>query len=179
MTLLSRLSTVVALVSLPFVTVLTSQHSAMPPGMTHEEHMAQMKTDAEMKQHGHMAMGFDQDKATHHFTLTENGGTIAVDAKDTADQATRDQIRAHLQEIAQAFGRGEFEKPMLTHSEMPPGVSTMQRLKSATTYTFDATDRGGVVRIATSNAEALTAVHDFLRYQIRERATGDPTTVQK
>jgi len=38
--------------------------------MTHEQQMAQMKQEAEMKRHGQMAMGFDEDKATHHFMLT-------------------------------------------------------------------------------------------------------------
>jgi hypothetical protein len=167
------------LAGLPFASVVAAQHPAMPAGMTHEEHMAQMKKEAEMKQHGQMAMGFDQDKATHHFTLTANGGAIAVGANEAADLVTRDQIRAHLQEIAKTFGQGDFEKPLMTHSEMPPGVATMQRLKAAITYTFEATERGGLVRIATSNADALDAIHDFLRYQIKEHATGDPVTVRK
>jgi hypothetical protein len=55
----------------------------------------------------------------------------------------------------------------------------MQRLKAAIVYTFEATERGGVVRIVTSNADARDAIHDFLRYQIKEHATGDPVTVQK
>jgi hypothetical protein len=76
----------------------------MPPGMTHEQRMALMK------QQGQMAMGFDQDKATHHFTLTANGGAIQVTAMDPADQVTRDEIQKHLQEIAAAFGRGDFAK---------------------------------------------------------------------
>ena len=179
MTGLIRLSSACLLASLPFVAVVAAQHSQMPAGMTHEEHMAQMKKEADMKQHGQMAMGFDQDKATHHFTLTAKGGAIAVGANDAADQVTRDQIRVHLHEIAQTFGQGDFEKPMMTHSELPPGVATMQRLKADITYTFEATDRGGAVRIATVNADALHAIHDFLRYQIKEHATGDPVTVQK
>ena len=171
---LIRLSMVFACASLPLVSVVAAQqHPAMPAGMTHEEHMAQMK------QHGQMAMGFDQDKATHHFTLTANGGAISVSANDAADQTTRDQVRSHLQEIAQTFGQGDFQKPLMTHSEMPPGVATMQRLKTAITYTFEATERGGVVRMATSNADARDAIHDFLRYQIKEHATGDPVSVQK
>ena len=174
-----RLSLVFAFASLPFVSIVAAQqHPAMPAGMTHEEHMAQMKKDAEMKQHGQMAMGFDQDKAMHHFTLTANGGAIGVSGNDAADLATRDQVRSHLQEIALAFRQGDFEKPLMTHGEMPPGVATMQRLKTAITYTFAASERGGVVRIVTSNADALDAIHDFLRYQIKEHATGDPVSVQ-
>jgi hypothetical protein len=98
-----------------------SQHTAMPPGMTHEEHMAQMKKDAEMTEHGNLAMGFDQDKTTHHFRLTADGGSISVDANARADQTSRDQIRAHLKEIANAFGQGDLGKPLMTHGEFPPG----------------------------------------------------------
>jgi hypothetical protein len=100
-------------------------------------------------------------------------------AMDPADQVTRDEIQKHLQEIAAAFGRGEFEKPLMTHGEVPPGVSGMQRHKDEITYTYERLERGGLVRIATSNADALDAIHDFLQYQIREHVTGDPMTVQK
>ncbi len=64
----------------------------MPPGMTHEEHLAQMKKDAEMKQRGTEAMGFDQDTTTHHFRLTETGGVIEVSVNDVDNTAGRDQI---------------------------------------------------------------------------------------
>jgi hypothetical protein len=155
------------------VASLTAQHGNMPAGLTHEEHMAQMK------QHGDVAMGFDQDKATHHFSLTARGGTIAVDGSDPSDAATRDQIRTHLREIAQSFKQGDFGKPLMTHGEMPPGVATMQRLKAAINYVFESTAHGGSVRISTTNPDALKAVHEFLLYQITEHKTGDPLTVQK
>ena len=82
-----------------------AQHTAMPAGMTHEQHMAQMKKDAEMKQHGNVAMGFDQDKTTHHFNLTADGGSIAVEANDAADGASRDQIRPILRRSPWHFVR--------------------------------------------------------------------------
>jgi SAM-dependent methyltransferase len=155
-----------------------AQHTAMPAGMSHEQHMAQMKKDAEMKQHGNLAMGFDQDKTTHHFNLTADGGSIAVEATDATDGASRDQIRAHLREIAVAFRQGDFQKPSMTHSEVPPGVLAMQRLKAEIAYTFEETARGGIVRISTRNAEARAALHEFLTYQIKEHATGDPVSLQ-
>ena len=168
-----------AIVSLPPASFAAQQHPDMPAGMTHEQHMAQMKKNGEMKQHGQIAMGFDQDKATHHFTLTATGGLIAINVNDAADTTTRDQIRVHLQDIAQSFAHGDFEKPLMTHGEVPPGVAGMQRRKNDITYSFEQSDRGGSVRIATSNADALSAIHDFLRYQIREHATSDPVAVQK
>jgi ubiquinone/menaquinone biosynthesis C-methylase UbiE len=146
----------------------------MPAGMTHEQHMAQMQKDAEMKQHGNVAMGFDQNKTTHHFTMGTNGGAIDVAANDGADQASIAQVRQHLQEIAVAFKQGDFGKPQATHSEVPPGVLVMQRLKDAITYTYYETVGGGIVRIHTANPEALAAVHEFLSYQVREHKTGDP-----
>ena len=59
------------------------------------------------------------------------------------------------------------------------GVAAMQRLKAAITYTFEATEHGGVVRIATSNAHARNAIYDFLQDQTKEHATGDPVSVRK
>ncbi len=174
-----RHTAVLALTSLLMAPSAWAQHTAIPAGMTHEEHMAQMKKDAEMKGHGNLAMGFDQDKAKHHFTLTATGGVIAVSANDAADQRTRDQVRSHLQEITQAFGQGDFEKPLMTPGEIPPGVATMRRLKTGIAYTFETTEGGGTVRITTSNADALDAIHDFLRYQIKEHATGDSSVVQQ
>jgi hypothetical protein len=156
----------------------SAQHPAMPPGMTHEEHLAQMQKDAEMKKRGALAMGFDQDRVAHHFGLTPNGGTIDVGVRDTSDATNRDAIRTHLHQIAAAFAAGSFEAPLMTHAQMPPGVAALQRLKSRVTYTFEETPEGGRVRIATDAAEALAAVHEFLRYQIREHHTGDPMVVQ-
>ena len=151
----------------------------MPAGMTHEQHQAEMKKEADLKEHGGMAMGFDQDKAAHHFTLTATGGTIAVTANDPSDATTRDHIQAHLEEITAAFAKGDFEKPLMTHGEMPPGAAEMRSHKAEIEYTFKRTANGGLVRIVASKEPALTAVHEFLRYQIREHATGDPLTIQK
>ena len=76
-------------------TLLAAQHD-MPPGMTHDQHMSQMKKQAEMKQRGNVAMGFDQEKTTHHFLLSRDGGSIQVDANDESDTASRDAIRGAL-----------------------------------------------------------------------------------
>jgi hypothetical protein len=44
-------------------------------------------------------------------------------------------------------------------------------------YGYDATDFGGRLRISSGNREAITAVHDFLRFQISDHETGDSTEV--
>jgi phage-related baseplate assembly protein len=156
-----------------------AQHSQMPAGMTHEQHQAQMKKDADLKKRGAEAMGFDQEKATHHFRLSASGGVIDVNVNDPADSASRAQIRSHLEQIAREFRQGVFDKPFATHAERPPGVEVMARLKAAITYTVEETPTGAIVRIRTSRDEGRRAVHDFLRYQIKEHATGDSLAVSK
>jgi hypothetical protein len=42
-------------------------------------------------------------------------------------------------EIAMAFRQGDFQKPFTTHSEVPPGVPSMQRLNGEIAYTFEET----------------------------------------
>jgi hypothetical protein len=156
-----------------------AQHPTMPPGMTHEEHLAQMQKDAELKKRGAVTMGFDADKTTHHFKLYKSGGAIEVVANDAADEATVGQIRTHLREIATGFANGDFGKPFATHGEMPPGARTMQERRNALAFRYEDTPTGARVRITTSETETAEAVHEFLRYQIREHATDDPLTVDK
>jgi hypothetical protein len=153
-------------------------HSAMPPGMTHEEHLKQMKKEEELKKHGAAAMGFDQDATIHHFKLLKDGGTIEVLVRDSTDNDNLRRVREHLKGIAQDFAMGVFEKPEETHQEVPPGVETMQSLKTMISYKFQSSSKGGTVRIQTKDKRAQAAIHDFLRYQIKEHATGDPTKVQ-
>jgi hypothetical protein len=157
---------------------MLAQHPAMPPGMTHEEHLAQMQKDAELNKRGAEAMGFDQDKTTHHFRLSKTGGAIEVSAKDPADEVSREQIRTHLKLIAEQFAKGDFGKPLATHGELPPGVRTMQDRRNALTLKFEELPGGGRVRITASDAKATDAVHEFLKYQIQEHATGDPRAVK-
>ena len=122
-------------------------------------------------QHPVQAMGFDQDKTIHHFPITANGGSVEVETKDAADETSRAAVRMHLKHIAEAFAKGDFSKPLLTHGETPDGVADLQRLKASIRYKYEDTPRGGAVRITTSNPEALKAVHAFLEYQQREHHT--------
>ncbi len=151
----------------------------MPPGMTHEQHQAQMKKEAEMKKRGNAAMGFDQNKTTHHFLLARDGGSIQVESNNAADTTSRHLIRQHLKTISEQFANGDFSAPLMTHAEMPPGAREMQRLKSAITYSFEERPQGASARISSSNPDAVKAIHDFLVYQIKEHVTGDPTAIPK
>jgi hypothetical protein len=128
---------------------------------------------------GAKVMGFDQDRTAHHFPLFNDGGAIEVSVNDLADVANRDAIRSHLRHIAVMFASGEFDAPMLVHdSKNVPGTRTMSSLKDRIRYAYVEVPNGGRINIVTSDREAIDAVHQFLKFQIREHKTGDSTAVQ-
>jgi hypothetical protein len=123
------------------------------------------------------ATGVGHADSVHHFELGPRGGAIRLEATSDADTEGRDRIRTHLQMIAREFAQGRFDLPMLIHDQTPPGVDTMRRLKSAITYRYSSTPRGGRVEIGTDDPQARAAIHEFLRFQIDEHRTGDPREV--
>lgn len=129
--------------------------------------------------HGDHVMGFSHAKTTHHFRLYGDGGAIEVTANDAKDTDSRDQIRVHLSHIAVMFAAGDFQAPMLIHDQVPPGVPTLQRLKADVGYRFEEIPNGGRVRITTKNKEALSAVYEFLKFQISDHRSGDILDVTK
>ena len=125
-------------------------------------------------------MGFDMDKTAHHFSLFEDGGAIAVSVKDKSDKTNLDAIRQHLSHITMMFGEGHFEMPMEVHeTKEMPGIADLAKMKDKIKYTYAETSTGGRVDIVTKDKDALAAVHAFLKYQITDHKTGDPTTVSK
>lgn len=157
----------------------TPQHPTMLPGTTHEDYLRQLQKDAELKERGAAAMGFDQDATTHRFRLTAAGAAIEVTVKDYADAAGLEQVRSHLREITRQFAAGDFATPLATHGDMPPGVPIMQDGKAAIAYVYEDIPVGGWVRIVTTDTTALAAIHDLLRYQIRQHATGDSLAITR
>jgi hypothetical protein len=132
-----------------------------------------------VNERGDHAMGFSHEKTTHHFRLMANGGAIEVTANDSKDAESRDQIRMHLSHIAGLFKEGDFSKPLFTHGKVPPGAPAMARLKAEIDYSYQEIERGARVMITTTSADALSAIHEFLRFQIKEHETGDPLEVAK
>ncbi|MDT7807498.1 MAG: hypothetical protein QOJ70_1311 [Acidobacteriota bacterium] len=141
-------------------------------GSGHDAHAA------EVEAHGESAMGFSQTETTHHFRLTRKGGFIQVEANDSGDALNRERIRQHLAHVSKMFAGGDFNTPMLVHGRTPPGAAVMERLKAEIGYAYEKTEKGGRILITTKNPEAVAAVHEFLRFQIEDHRTGDPTEVK-
>ncbi|HJR61305.1 MAG TPA: hypothetical protein VJ813_17975 [Vicinamibacterales bacterium] len=142
---------------------------ATPAAAQHDSHHDRLN------ERGKRFMGFDQEAAGHRFLLVKEGGLIEVTAKDGSDAASIGQIRRHLTHIAGAFGKGDFDLPALVHdTKAVPGVEAMKKHAAALTFAFEPLDRGGQVRITAATPEAVAAVHEFLRFQIKDHKTGDP-----
>ena len=163
------------------------KEDAMKDCAMHAQHMASNKSAASADSHqsasdvaletrGNAAMGFEQSKTTHHFLLKPDGGAIQVQANNPQDAVSLGQIRMHFRHIAAAFAEGDFQIPMMVHAAIPPGTSTMKRLRGRIQYAYEETPTGARVVIKTADPSALDAIHDFLRYQIHEHETGDPET---
>jgi hypothetical protein len=167
-----------ALLAMLSPSVFASAQSGKPEAQKSGENCPAHDEHAKMNERGEQGMGFSQTATTHHFFLKPDGGTIQVEANDPKDTGSRDFIRAHLMHIAHAFSQGDFDIPMFVHDTVPPGEPEMERLKDKINYSFRETPNGGKVVIATSDPDALVAIHKFLRFQIAEHQTHDPTTVQ-
>lgn len=149
----------------------------------HEEHTKAKKAATAAHEHDFAAMnkrgddargmGFSQTETTHHFLLQKSGGAIQVEVNNAKDDANRDAIRKHLRNIADSFTKGDFSIPNFVHGEDPAGVKELRTLEKAVQYRFEELPQGGRVVLVAKSAEALQAVHSFLRYQIYEHRTGD------
>ncbi len=126
---------------------------------------------------GDAVMGFSHDAAKHTFRLLSDGGAIEIRSNDASDSKTIDAIQSHLREITKSFAAGDFAKPKAIHDRLPDGAAEMKRLRDSIAYRYEEIESGGRVRIATSDPQALDAIHRFLRFQIAEHHTGDPTEV--
>ena len=147
------------------------------PMMKNNGESSGMNHDEMVMKNGEKEMGFSQAATTHHFIIAKDGGSIRITANDANDAVNRDKIREHLKMIAQQFKNGIFTTPFAIHGQVPPGVPEMDKLKAEIIYGYAETESGAEVRIITANAEALKAIHEFLRFQITEHKTGDPSTV--
>ncbi len=131
---------------------------------------AQGTTDssfAAMQHRGAMVMGVDQYTSQHIFDLLPDGGRISLvrDAKDSTGVRT---IRAHMQDIARSFAAGDFAHAFAVHQHELPGTDVMRQRRGAIRYSVDTLPGGGVVRITSSDAVAVQAIHEFLSAQRME-----------
>ena len=118
-----------------------------------------------MQARGQRVMGVDQYASAHVFEDLQDGGRIVLEADSASDMAGIAAIRHHMRDIATAFRGGDFARPFEVHAEVVPGTAVMTARRNQIAYEASDRPRGAEVRIRTSDAEALVAIHAFLAFQ--------------
>jgi hypothetical protein len=155
------------------VLLLLFSISTFAQDTVHHDQGDMTQYSADVDSRGDKAMGFDHSKTTHHFLMSKDGGSINVTANSAKDKTSIEEIRKHMQHIARLFADGNFEIPMFVHDRVPPGVTTMKRLKSKIQYFYQPVKSGASVIIKSGNPDAITGIHEFLKFQIEDHGTGD------
>lgn len=114
---------------------------------------------------GQRVMGVDQYTTAHVFEDLPDGGRIILDRDSESDTTGVSTIRQHMREVAAAFAAGDFTKPFQVHAAVVPGTAVMAARRAAMHYEERDRPCGAEVRIRTTDAAAVAAVHQFLAFQ--------------
>ena len=158
-----------------FHLVLISMTIALPAAgaaQSHDSHAMAHGDSAfgAMQTRGKRVMGVDQYTSVHRFDALPDGGMVELQ-RNLDDSAGVAAIRAHMRAIARAFAAGDFSAPATVHLETVPGVAVMRARRATMRYEASDLPRGAVLRIRSSDPQAVAAVHRFLAYQRREHRT--------
>ena len=126
---------------------------------------------AAVQARGGTVMGVDQYTSAHVFEPLPDGGRIVLQ-REVDDPSGVATIRAHMTDIARRFASGDFSLPGFVHAQTVPGTAIMVERRSLIEYVADTLPRGGEVRIWTSDAGAIAAVHEFLAFQRQDHRAG-------
>jgi hypothetical protein len=126
---------------------------------------------AALQQRGKTAMGVDQYASRHQFDALPDGGRIALQ-QPGGDSAAVQTIRAHMQDIARAFGAGDFSTPMFVHnSAKVPGTAVLAAKKDVIRYVYRPLPDGAELRLYTRDADVLKAIQEFMAFQRSDHRT--------
>ncbi len=125
------------------------------------------------------ALGVPLDKVTIHYYLVKNGGVIELSAKNTGDSGTIAALQKYLQNQKDLWEKGKETAVTEVHMHPPEAAATMRKLRNDITFYAAKTDNGGVLRMFSINDQARVAIQDYLRFEINEHKTGDPTTLDQ
>lgn len=164
-------STVVASIALAL------HATALPAQASHSRHHHEEKSAAGdsafagVQKRGKEAMGVDQYTSVHLFDELPDGGRIEL-VRSVDDSAGVTRIRAHMRDIGRAFADGDFSIPGFVHMRRVPGTETMAAKRDVIAYEVRDIPRGAELRIRTKDAEALRAIHEFMRFQRGDHRSG-------
>lgn len=122
----------------------------------------------QMMQRGNIAMGFDQNKISHEFTSTKEGGQIKITALDEKDNQTISQIKTHVKDIQNDFAEGNFTKPFYIHAQSVPGTDAMTQNKDQIQYQIQDLKNGSILFLISNNSSLINSINQFMTFQSTE-----------
>ncbi len=125
-----------------------------------------------VRDHSADVMPFEMQATTHIFTKTSTGGIQRVVAKEPSDAKQAELIRAHLQDIADQFGRRNVAGPSQVHGAGMPGLAA---LKAASPGELRLQYRdvkfGAEVEYVADNPKLVAVVHEWFDAQLSDHGT--------
>jgi hypothetical protein len=165
-------SLVVSNVGAITITANNSNTKVYPSAFSNESnHTRQSPTDMtmmKMMERGDIAMGFNQNKITHLFVPTPDGGKIIITALNGSDRQTINQIKNHILDIQKEFSEGNFTKPFYIHAQEVPGTKVMSEKKDLIKYSILEMNNGSSLQLNTNDKELIDAITQFMEFQARE-----------
>lgn len=134
--------------------------------------------DPELLSRATRVSGFESDRVNRHFYVLKNGGAVEITAKDANDESTIKAIQSYLKKESDMWTKGNFDTVAAVYGKAPESTVQLKKLRDNVTYAVVPEENGAVVRMLTVNPMAKTAIHDYLKFQIEQLKTGDPTSPQ-
>jgi DNA-binding transcriptional regulator GbsR (MarR family) len=154
------------------ITANNSNTKVYPSSFSNESnHTRQSATDMtmmKMMERGDIAMGFNQNKITHHFVATPDGGKIMITALNGSDKRTIDEIKNHTLDIQKEFSERNFTKPFFIHAQEVPGTKVMSEKKDLIKYNIRNLNNGSSLQLTTNDKELIDSITQFMEFQARE-----------
>ena len=135
---------------------------------SHVRHSPTNMTMMKMMERGDIAMGFNQNKITHHFVVTPDGGKIIITALNGSDKQTIDEIKNHTLDVQKEFSEGNFTKPFFIHAQEVPGIKVMSEKKDLIKYNIRDLNNGSSLQLTTNDKELIDAITQFMDFQARQ-----------
>jgi hypothetical protein len=140
--------------------------------------------------HHHHAVPSDHKKPVTYMITVETMPKGVVVVQRSTDRETVAALQQHASEVSELVqgGMAAMHAAMMKQSAIPPQAHDQTGPgQGHDQHHADVNKRGDEVmgfdhrrpRITTSNPEARSAIHEFLRFQISDHATGDSGKVEK
>lgn len=121
----------------------------------------------------------DESKIERHYWLLKNGGAIEMICKAPCEDATQKSIQNYLDSLSKSFEKGAFDAEFVNGASAPEALATLKKLRDEVTFhAAPSSEVGYSLRMLTVNPQARDAIYEFIRYEVTNRKTGDPTTLE-